>query len=181
MRKSISLTILIMLLCALAGCSVFSSRRGYSRAMVDHNVQITAQRALDDDAQLQGRAHIGTEVYNGVLLLIGEASTEKVKQRAEADVTGYNGVRKIVNLIQVAPLPSVGRTMLDASLTARVKTALLDVHQPNFSPTDVKVSTAVGNVYLMGLVTHETAKAVIDVVRHVAGVKNVVPVFEYTD
>jgi osmotically-inducible protein OsmY len=165
----------------LAACSVFTPRRGLNRVINDRNVQITAQRALDNDPELDGRAHIGTSVYNGVLLMIGEASTEEVKQRAEADVTGYQGVRRVVNLIDVRPLQSVGRSALDASLTARVKTSLLHVDLPGFDPGRVAVSTAHGNVYLMGLVSHKEADAVVKVVRNVAGVNQVVQVFEYTD
>jgi osmotically-inducible protein OsmY len=120
-------------------------------------------------------------VYNGVLLMIGEASTEEVKQRAEADVTGYQGVQRVVNLIDVMPLQSVGRSAVDASLTARVKTSLLHIDMPGFDPGHVKVSTAHGNVYLMGLVSHKEADAVVEQARHVAGVNKVVQVFEYTD
>ena len=181
MRKTIVLTILLSLCVALAACSVFTPRRGFNRVLNDRNVQITAQRALDNDHELSGRAHIGTSVYNGVLLLIGEASTEEVKERAGADVAGYEGVQRVVNLIDVMPLQSVGRTALDASLTARVKTSLLHIDMPGFDPGRVKISTAHGNVYLMGLVSHKEADAVVNQARTVAGVSKVVQVFEYTD
>lgn len=182
MRKTIVLTTLLSLCIALTACSVFTPRRGFNRVFNDRNVQLTAQRALDNDPELSGRAHIGTSVYNGVLLLIGEASTEQVKQRAEADVTGYQGVQRVVNLIDVMPLQSVGRTALDAALTARVKAALLDITSlPGFDPGRVKISTAHGNVYLMGLVSHKEAEAVVNQARNVAGVKKVIQVFEYTD
>ncbi len=181
MRKPIVPTALVLFVAALAACSTFTPRRGFNRVINDRNVQITAQRALDNDTELSGRAHIGTSVYNGVLLLIGEASTEEVKQRAEADVTGYEGVQRVVNLIDVMPLQSVGRSALDASLTARVKTALLGVNLPGFDPGRVTISTAHGNVYLMGLVSHQEADAAVDVARKVAGVNKVVQVFEYTD
>lgn len=181
MRKTILTTAALLLCVALAACSVFTPRRGFNRVINDRNVQITAQRALDNDPELSGRAHIGTSVYNGVLLLIGEASTEEVKQRAGADVTGYEGVQRVVNLIDVMPLQSVGRTAVDASLTARVKTSLLHIDMPGFDPGRVKVSTAHGKVYLMGLVSHKEADAVVNEARNVAGVKKVVQVFEYTD
>ena len=181
MRKTIVLTTLITLCIALTACSVFTPRRGFNRVLNDRNVQITAQRALDDDPQLSGRAHIGTSVYNGVLLLIGEATSEEVKQRAQADVTGYEGVQRVVNLIDVMPLQSVGRSLRDASITASVKTALLHIDMPGFDPGRVKVSTAHGKVYLMGLVSHKEADAVVNQARNVAGVKKVVQVFEYTD
>ena len=181
MRKTIVVTTLLSLCLALAACSIFTPRRGFNRVLNDRNVQITAQRALDNDPQLGGRAHIGTSVYNGVLLMIGEASTEEVKQRAETDVTGYQGVQRVVNLIDVMPLQSVGRSALDASLTARVKTSLLHIDLHGFDPGRVKVSSAHGNVYLMGLVSHQEADAVVNIVRTVAGVNKVVQVFEYTD
>jgi len=81
----------------------------------------------------------------------------------------------------VMPLQSVGRSALDASLTARVKTSLLHIDMPGFDPGRVKISTAHGNVYLMGLVSHKEADAVVEQARHVAGVNKVVQVFEYTD
>lgn len=181
MRKTILTTVALVLCVALSACSVFTPRRGFNRAMIDRNVQITAQRALDNDPELAGRAHIGTSVYNGVLLLIGEASTEAVKQRAEADVTGYESVQKVVNLIDVMPLQSVAASLHDAAITAAVKTALLHIDMPGFDPGRVKVSTAHGKVYLMGLVSHKEADAVVDEARNVAGVKKVIQVFEYTD
>ncbi|TAM96361.1 MAG: BON domain-containing protein [Rhodanobacteraceae bacterium] len=181
MRKTILISVALLLCAALAACSVFTPRRGFNRVFNDRNVQLTAQRALDNDPELSGRAHIGTSVYNGVLLLIGEASTAEVKQRAEADVTGYEGVQRVVNLIDVMPLQSVGRTAVDASLTARVKTSLLHIDMPGFDPGRVKISTAHGKVYLMGLVSHKEADAVVNQARSVAGVTQVVQVFEYTD
>ncbi|HEU0276935.1 MAG TPA: BON domain-containing protein [Rhodanobacteraceae bacterium] len=180
MRKPLFLAFIALSLATLAACSSLAPRRDFHRMMADRNVQITAQRALDDDPQLKNQVHIGTDVYNGVLLMIGEATTEAAKERAQRDVTGYDGVRRVVNLIDVMPLATGGRTALDAALTARVKTGLLGLSGlPGFDPGDVKVSTAHGKVYLMGLLTKQEADAVVANVSHVAGVKEVVPVFEY--
>jgi osmotically-inducible protein OsmY len=180
MRKSLLLAFVLLSLAVVAACSSVAPRRDFHRVMADRNVQITAQRALDHDQQLAGQIHIGTDVYNGVLLMIGEATTEAAKERAEQDVTGYDGVRRVINLVDVMPLATGGRTALDATLTARVKTGLLGLSGlPGFDPGDVKVSTAHGKVYLMGLLTKQEADAVIANVSHAAGVKEVVPVFEY--
>ncbi|HET6914205.1 MAG TPA: BON domain-containing protein [Rhodanobacteraceae bacterium] len=180
--RLLSLSCLIAVLAALTACSTFTDRRGFNRVLNDRNVQITAQRTLDDDPALAGKVRIGTAVYDGVLLMIGEVPTEELKQRAEADVTGFEGVRRVDNEIDVMPIPPFSQRAADAALTARVKAALLDITSlPGFDPGRVNVSTAHGNVYLMGLVSHQEADAVTDVVRHVAGVQKVVRVFEYTD
>ena len=181
MRKTLLFSAALALCITVSACSVFTPRRGFNRLLNDRNVQITAQRALDDDPQLKGRAHIGSSVYNGVLLLIGEASTEEVKQRAGADVAGYEGVQRVVNLIDVMPLQSVASSLHDAALTAAVKTSLLHIDMPGFDPGRVKISTAHDKVYLMGLVSHKEADAVVNEARNVAGVKKVIQVFEYTD
>jgi osmotically-inducible protein OsmY len=70
----------------------------------------------------------------------------------------------------------------DNAMSARVKTALLDItSMPGLDPTRVSVTTSNHIVYLMGFVTHEEADAVTELVRSLAGVDKVVKVFEYTD
>ena len=173
---------LLLAMLAIAACSTFNDRRGFNRVLNDRNIQITAQRALDNDTELSGKVRVGTAVYDGVLLLIGEAPSDDLKQRAEADVTGFQGVRRVDNEIDVMPIPPLSQRAGDAALTARVKAALLNITSlPGFDPGRVNVSTMHGNVYLMGLLSHREADAVTDVVRHVAGVQKVVRVFEYTD
>ena len=46
-------------------------------------------------------------------------------------------------------------------------------------PAEVKVVTESGVVYLMGLVTPEESKAVVEKARYVTDVKRVVKIFEY--
>ncbi|HET9836444.1 MAG TPA: BON domain-containing protein [Rhodanobacteraceae bacterium] len=182
MRRLSPFFFLAISLVVLSACSTFTDRRGFNRALNDRNVQITAQRTLDDDPALAGKVHIGTAVYNGVLLLIGETPSEDLKARAEADVTGFEGVRRVDNEIDVMPIPPFSQRATDTALTARVKASLLNITSlPGFDPGRVNVSTAHSNVYLMGLLSHQEADAVTDIVRHVPGVQKVVRVFEYTD
>lgn len=182
MRPSFSLPLLFVALVALSACTTFTDRRGFNRAINDRNVQLTAQRTLDHDTALAGKVRIGTAVYDGVLMMIGEAPTEELKQRAQDDVTGFEAVRRVENQIDVRPIPPFAGRAADAALTARAKAALLNITSlPGFDPGRVKISSAHGNVYLLGLVSRREADAAVDVVRHVAGVQQVVKVFEYTD
>ena len=182
MRRLFLFSLPLVALVALSACSTFTDRRGFNRVLNDRNVQITAQRTLDDDPALAGKVRIGTAVYDGVLLLIGETPSEDLKARAEADVTGFEGVRRVDNEVDVMPIPPFSQRAGDAALTARVKASLLNITSlPGFDPGRVNVSTAHGNVYLMGLLSHQEADAVTDIVRHVSGARKVVRVFEYTD
>ena len=67
-------------------------------------------------------------------------------------------------------------------MTARVKTALLDITSlKDFDPSRVNVTTVDSVVYLMGMVSRDEADAVVEITRNVAGVAKVVKVFEYSD
>ena len=95
---------------------------------------------------------------------------------------GYQGVRRVVNEIEVGPRIDVGDTTSDKVLSTRVKTGLADiVGIKGFDPTRVNVTTEAGVVYLMGLVTQEEAERVVEIARATPGVQRVVRVFEYTD
>jgi osmotically-inducible protein OsmY len=53
------------------------------------------------------------------------------------------------------------------------------INNGKFSPTQVKVVTEAGVVYLMGLVTPAEADAAVEIARTTSGVSRVVKVFEY--
>jgi osmotically-inducible protein OsmY len=121
-------------------------------------------------------------VYNGVMLLMGEVRTPDLKQRAEQTVTGFEGVRRIVNEIDIMEPEGFWTRRNDNKITARVKLALTDITSvPGFDATKVKVSTAHRTVYLMGLLSTEEVEIVTEIARNVPGVERVVKVFEYTE
>ena len=62
--------------------------------------------------------------------------------------------------------------------TARVKAKLF---ASDFDATRVKIVSAGGEVFLMGLVTRDEAGQVMALANHVGGVDKVVDVFEYID
>jgi len=119
-------------------------------------------------------------VYGGVMLLMGEVRTPDLKQRAEQTVSGFEGVTRIANEIDVREPEGFWSRRNDNKITARVKLALLDASSvPGFDATRVKVSTAHRTVYLMGLLSHEEDEMVTEIARNVPGVERVVKLFEY--
>ena len=68
---------------------------------------------------------------------------------------------------------------IDAEVEKRLKKIARSVKLDGFDPTRVKVTSSLGNVYLMGLLTPREADAVTEEVRFVSGVKRVVKLFEY--
>ena len=169
---------------AAVGADTAHDRRPVKVVVSDRNIQLTAFDAVNRRRELVHDDNaVKIVVYNGVMLLAGQVRSEALKALAQDSVSGIDGVRRIVNEIEVTSEPEgFWRRRQDNALTARVKAALLDItSMPGFDPTRVNVTSAHRNVYLMGLVTHEEADAVSGIARDLGGVDRVVKLFEYTD
>lgn len=194
MRRLFTPLLLVLLLAQLAGCAAVvvggaaagagavHDRRDFSTVVSDRNLQLSAMSAINKDKELALHNDVSVVVFNGVMLLVGEARTPELKARAVQLASGFEGTRKLVDEIEVMEPSGFWARRGDNALTARVKAALLDITSlPGFDPTRVNVTTAHSAVYLMGLVSHAEADAIVELVRNVAGVDKVVKVFEYTD
>ena len=167
---------------AAAGGAAAHDRRSFRTVVDDRNIQLSAYDSLNKDKELALKNNVSITVYNGVMLLTGEVRTPELKQRAERRTSGFDGVRRLVNEIEVREPEGFWSRRRDNTITAHVKTALLDiVDLPGFDPTRVNITTVHRTVYLMGMLSREEAERVGNVARNVSGVERVVRVFEYSD
>lgn len=165
---------------AVATASSANDRRGFGTVLVDKNIQLSAYDTINKDKELVLKNRVMIAVYNGVMLLMGEVRTPELKARAEATVSGYKGIHRLVNEIDVMEPEGFWSRRSDNKITARVKLALLDATgTPGFDATRVKVSTAHRVVYLMGILSREEDEMVAELARNVPGVERVVKIFEY--
>ena len=197
MHQILRISVLVVLLACmplLGGCiaaiatgaivtgSSVHDRRGVGTVVDDKRIQLGAYDTLNHDKELVLKNRVMIAVYNGVMLLTGEVRTAELKQRAEQTVSGFDGVKRIVNEIAIMEPEGFWAGRDDNKTTARVKLALTDaVGVEGFDPTRIKVSTAHRVVYLQGMVTAEEDAIVTEIARNVPGVERVVKVFEYTE
>lgn len=193
LRFPLRLAVLTVLASALlSGCvaavvggtaaGVGHDRRSWTTVISDRNIQASAYDNFNKDKELALKNNVSIVVYNGIMLLAGEVRTAELKQRAEQRVSGYDGVRRLVNEIEVREPEGFLSQRRDNTITAHVKTAMLDiVDLPGFDPTRINITTVHRTVYLMGLLTREEAERVVEIARNVSGVEKVVRVFEYQD
>jgi hyperosmotically inducible periplasmic protein len=116
---------------------------------------------------------INVEVYKGVVQLNGFVDNEKEKAQAETVAKAVEGVKGVTNNLQIKQeKQTTGSTIDDSSITAKVKTALID--DPRTKAGDIKVETRNGVVQLSGFVSSEAQKAAATTVaKAVTGVKSV--------
>lgn len=86
-------------------------------------------------------------------------------------------MRGVFNQLTIGPKISSGRVIKDSWVTSQAKSKLLVTK--GIKSNDIKVVTENGVVYLMGDVTKQEAKLVVDTVRYLDGVKKVVVLFQY--
>jgi len=168
----------------IVAADVAHDRRAANVVVDDRNIQLTASSELNKHKELvRDDNDIKVVVYDGTMLLAGQVRSEDLKALAEKTVAGIDGVKRLVNEIEVTTDPEgFWRRREDNTLTVRVKTGLLDINSiPGFDPTRVNVTTSHGVVYLMGLVSRAEAEEVTSVARETGGVGKVVKLFEYTD
>ena len=105
------------------GAHVAHDRRDTSTVISDRRIAFTAEDAINRDRDFVANDnYVKTVVYNGTLLLCGEVRSAELKQRAGSKVATIDGVRRVVNEIDVVDEPQgFWRRRQDNAMTARVK------------------------------------------------------------
>ena len=124
-------------------------------------------------------AHINVHAYNGVILLTGEVQSSALRNKAGEVARDFQGVRQVHNELVVAANSSVVSRANDSLIASQVRTKLLFHEQVESSNIDVIVED--NSVFLMGLVTRQTADLAAKVAANTRGVERVVKAFEIVE
>lgn len=161
----------------VSGISVANDRRSAGQ-VIDDKI-ISAQVRKDIYSDISNSKHIKIMTYNGIVLLVGEASSASDKTKAEDIAAVKNGVIRVINELEETIPSTFTRRSKDSYITTKAKSSLLRIKIEGFNPSRVRIITTRGNVYLMGRVSEKEAKAVVEKIRNLRGVRKVIKVFEY--
>jgi len=166
----------------VTGVNIAHDRRTAGTYVEDESIELKAGAAIRKEKELSKQIHINIISINGIVLLVGQAPTEAMRQQAGSITQGIEKVRLVHNEMTVAePIPLKTRSS-DSYITTKVKASLFGIKgQDDLDPSRVKVVTENGTVYLMGLLYHAEADAVAVKASQVDGVQKVVKLFEYMD
>ncbi|MEY6431749.1 BON domain-containing protein [Thioalkalicoccus limnaeus] len=162
----------------VAGASLLHDRRPAGVVVEDRRIELMASDRHRKEPEIAQNSRIMATSYNQVVLLTGQAARRDIRDRYADMVSRLPGVVKVVDQVTIGPNATLQRQGEDALLASRVRLALASVDRPDFDLTRVKVITESGTVHLMGLLTPDEEQAVIERVRHVPGVVQVVRLFE---
>lgn len=183
-KKNIFLTVLILFFLQGCAASVASSgaqaiynRHNITATLNDQYVTIRAERSLYLNTDRYKDTHVSTSSFNGVVLLAGQTPSAVQRNEIETIVKQIDGVDEVHNVITIAKPASAITRMSDAWITSKIKAKLIAAD--DIDPSQIKVVTENGTVYLMGIIPHNQADIAVDLARSTDGVQNVVKVFKY--
>lgn len=156
--------------------AVANDPRTTGTVIEDQSIELKANNAFSDDQELKSRTHLSITSYNQIVLLTGEAPNADLRRRAAGIVRAIDKVRHVHDEVVITEPNSLGARSNDTMLTTKVKARLFATK--NLDATRVKVITANGVVYLMGMLPTDQATIAAESASMVSGVQKVVKLFE---
>ena len=153
---------------------VATDRRTVGQQVSDKEIDL--KLAADMTTAFGETARINANSYDGVVLLTGDAFSEKIRAEAASIAANTTQVKSVINRLAVGPLASFSQVTSDTWLASKVKTTLFTAKDVPYGAIAVTVER--DNVYLQGLVTEAEAKRIAEVAASVGGVKEVYTLFQ---
>lgn len=163
----------------VTGLSVLHDRRTSMMLVKDERIEINAGIKLNSNDETRKKCHFNITAYNGIVLVTGEAPTERLRKEIIQIVRTISGVKLVHNEMVLGSLSSIATRSSDTIITTKIKSSLSNIKNlPGFDATRIKVITESGVVYLLGLVHEQEGHVATEIARRETGVKQVVKVFE---
>lgn len=161
---------------AATGVAVVNDRRTTGTIIDDQSIEIKVMHALAHTPEIWRQCHITAVSYNNVVVLVGQAPTEALKQEAEQIVSEIPKIQRIHNELTIEAPNSLAQRSQDAWITTQIKAKMLGSKVVKSSR--IKVITENNVVFLMGLVTVDEENAATDIARQITGVEKIIQIFE---
>ncbi len=153
-----------------------SDRRTLGAQIDDKTTNARVGNAINTIPLIEEQADININVYNGQVLLTGQALTSDLISKAEAAAASVQNVLKVHNQIRLGePIPTTS-TVNDIWLATKIRTLMTADESVPLLKLDLVVEDS--EVFIMGKLTKQEASAAVNLVRNVDGVARVIRVME---
>jgi hyperosmotically inducible protein len=159
MQTKRSIVLAVLAAAMLAGgvaCAPTATRQSTGEYVDDAAVTARVKTALINEPGIKATA-INVETYRGVVQLGGFVDTAASKEQATKVAKSITGVKEVRNDLRVSsPQATTGQVVDDTTVTASVKTKLID--DSTTKAHQINVETQKGVVQLTGFVDSTEAK-----------------------
>ena len=162
----------------VGAASFAHDRRTLGTQLDDTTTAGRISNAISNDVAINEQTSISVQVFNGTVLLVGQASTQALIQQAEKLASSVKNIKKLHNQVRLGlPIPP-SVVAKDAWLASKIKTQL--IADKRIDGLHIEIEVENGEVFLMGLVSKQESKIAVEITRNIKGVKQVIKAFEYT-
>jgi osmotically-inducible protein OsmY len=161
----------------VGAASAAHDRRTLGTQLDDKTVASRISIALAENKEIDEQANIHVHVFNGTVLLVGQAPTEALINQAQVAATSVKNIEKLHNQIRLGSAVSASTTTHDVWLASKIKANL--VADKRIDGFHIHVAVENSEVFLLGLVSTKEAEIAATVARNIDGVSQVIKAFEY--
>jgi osmotically-inducible protein OsmY len=189
MKKNTYFSLILALVFSISGCTTIldattskpietdPGKRSFGTYIDDQKLEVIASVNINKaDPELK-LAHVNVTSFNNILLLTGQVPNEQLKQLAKETANNVNMVRKVFNELQIKGNTALLVRTNDTWLATKVKAVF--IADKIINSNKIKIIVEDGVVYLMGIATQAEADYATEVTSNIAGIQEVVKVFEY--
>jgi osmotically-inducible protein OsmY len=162
---------------AVTGAQAVYDHHGIQQSFNDHYIKIRAYQTIYAKSNRYKDTHVSVATFNQVALLTGQTPSLEQKIEIERLVKKIPGVKEVYNRIEVAQPISSLISMSDSWITTKIKSRMMATG--GVEPSQIKVVTENGTVYLMGIISPSQASVAVQIARTTTGVQSVVKIFAY--
>ena len=156
---------------------ITKDRRSAGTILDDDNLQNSIKTLVFENQKFEN-SRLLAEVYNGVVLIIGQVPKQhlvnEIKQIMDKN---FHNISKLYIEVEIKEPISILQITKDSGITTAVILSLQN--QEVFNPNHINTTTEDSTVYLMGSLTQREAKKATAIAKEVWGVKKVATFFEY--
>lgn len=174
---------------SLSGCATFlaqntgpaplgtdSGVRTFAQVLNDSSIERTSKVNMYKLDERFKYARINISSFHSAVLLTGQVKDQYLKQLAEDNIKAMSDAKTVHNYITIGEKIPYNIIVQDSIVTANIRRML--VSSPDISDTKVKVQTEDGVVYVMGKLTPNENKVLMDIVQNTPNIVKVVSLID---
>jgi osmotically-inducible protein OsmY len=162
-----------------SGAQACYNHHNLQNAYHDQKNSMHVDRAIHWYTNRFKTSNVSVSTFNNILILVGQVPTAQLRVELDKLARANCDAKHIYNLTTVSPPASSLTRVSDSWITTKIKTQLIAENE--IDPSQIKVITENGTVYLIGTVFPDQADIATYIARTTAGVQNVVRVFSYLE
>lgn len=162
---------------ATAALVIINDHRSSPTKKADKKLQTLITNKIQSMSELHEQCHILVTVFQGGVLLTGQAPTLALKQKAQNIAASVHGIIRLYDQIEIAAPNSELNRVSDYWITTKINTLLL--RDKSLNTAQIEVLTENGTVYLLGTATQVQINTIIQKVRGISGVQKIVKMLNY--